>query len=306
MIKDDLEIFLITYNGGKYLEETFSQIFAETSPIKDFDITILDNKSTDGTTAFIDEYIKQFPNVKHVVNNRNIGGNANFVKACEIATKKYFWVLCDDDEFNFAGWGEVENAIKANYDAIVVANYTNPKKDVAHLVSQMTFVPSTIYKTEILTTAVLHNAEFNISNMFPQFALAAKVINESLKLYIINCAIVKMLPHRDESSYIRGCDDDIDILIKKMYWEIGFANSLWMIKNDEIRNFIIDNVEMDGLKILRPNKFCYKCFRQNKEFVKNFSDYFAVLNLKNKLFFLFELFIHSVVYKLVYPYANDE
>ena len=57
-LKDKLDIVLITYNRKNCLQKTFEQIFAENSPIKDFDITILNNASTDGTSEFIEKYCK--------------------------------------------------------------------------------------------------------------------------------------------------------------------------------------------------------------------------------------------------------
>ena len=92
-IKDSLEIIVITYNRAKYLERTFAQIFAPESPVRDFDITVLDNKSTDNTAQVVAEYQKRFPNLRHVVNNRNIGGNANIAKAFTEAKKEYLWIL---------------------------------------------------------------------------------------------------------------------------------------------------------------------------------------------------------------------
>ena len=120
MRNQSIEIILITYNRKKHLQNTFNQIFAEESPIKDFPITILDNKSTDGTSELIEEYRIKFPNIKHIINNRNIGGNANIARAFEIASKEYVWILCDDDEYDFTHWKDVEKAIEENYDAIVI------------------------------------------------------------------------------------------------------------------------------------------------------------------------------------------
>ena len=74
-------------------------------------ITILDNASTDGTSDLIKEYFKKFPNIVHIRHNRNIGGNANIVRAFESATKEYLWILCDDDFYCWDYWNELEQAI---------------------------------------------------------------------------------------------------------------------------------------------------------------------------------------------------
>ena len=56
-LSDVLEIILITYNRERFLKRTFEQIFDnEKSPIKNLEVTILDNNSTDGTSDLIKKY----------------------------------------------------------------------------------------------------------------------------------------------------------------------------------------------------------------------------------------------------------
>ena len=122
-LKDTLEIILITYNRKEYLENTLKQIFASSSPLSGLDITILDNKSNDGTSELVQKYSKRYSNIKHVINNRNIGGNANIARAFEIASKKYVWVLCDDDNYDFTHFDEVVEGMKNNVDVILASRY---------------------------------------------------------------------------------------------------------------------------------------------------------------------------------------
>ena len=125
-LKDKLQIYLITYNRAKCLKYTLKQIFAPNSPIRDFNITILNNASTDKTDEVIEEYQEEFPNLVHIKHSINIGGNGNIVRAFEMAGscgKEYAWVLCDDDVFSFKGWKELENAILEEKDIICASNY---------------------------------------------------------------------------------------------------------------------------------------------------------------------------------------
>ena len=100
MLKDKLEIILVTYNRKSYLQKTLEYLFEENSPVKNLQITILDNKSNDGSSELIDEYAKKYSNLIHIINNRNIGGNGNITKAFTISKKDYVWVICDDDKFD--------------------------------------------------------------------------------------------------------------------------------------------------------------------------------------------------------------
>ena len=67
-LNDILEIILITYNRKDYLENTLQQILASNSPLCNLDITVLDNKSNDGTSELIDKYSKRYNNIKHIIN----------------------------------------------------------------------------------------------------------------------------------------------------------------------------------------------------------------------------------------------
>ena len=96
-----LDIFLITYNRAKSLDKTLSQILSVESPIRDFEIQIIDNNSTDNTREIVAKWQEEFPNLKYEKNKYNIGGNANIVKAFYRANKDYVWVLADNDDFNW-------------------------------------------------------------------------------------------------------------------------------------------------------------------------------------------------------------
>jgi len=289
-LKENLEIILITYNRKEYLKNTFEQIFAEGSSIKDFEITILNNKSTDGTTELIEEYRQKFPNIKHIIHNRNIGGNANIARAFEIATKKYLWILCDDDDYDFTHWEDVEKAIAEDYDAIVVANYCNPKSDIAQLVSQLTFVPAGIYKTENITDTVMVNAEYNISNMFAQLAIVCKIINDKKKIKILDNWIVKMVSHGAEETYIRGLDEDKHPIINNMFWQIGFLNAIQQIKDKKIKTFVIENLIVDNIRFLDIQKIIDSNRVLSNNSLWNIATAYANLSTKRQKFHL--LFDH--------------
>ena len=300
-MKRDLEIILITYNRKEHLQNTFNQIFADNSPIKNMPITILDNKSTDGSSELIQEYCKICHNIKHIIHNRNIGGNANIARAFELAKQKYVWILCDDDEYDWSHWQEVEQAMAEDYDAIVVANYVNPYKNIAQLVKQLTFVPAGIYKTENITSTVMVNAEFNLSNMFAQLAIVCNLINEQKRICICENWIVKMVPNGCEETYVRGLDDNKHPLMAEMLWPVGFVNSMQMIKDKKIKKFILNNTKINDdnwysnyISFLKSNK------RLANNSLRNLCNLFCGLNIKQKILFLFCLIFFNLTYYLFF------
>lgn len=291
MLNDKLEIFIITYNRKEKLKHTLSKVYSKKSPIRDFKITILDNKSTDGTSELIDEAIAEFPNSKHIIHNRNIGGNGNIARCYELASKEYFWILCDDDEieWSFSSWAQVEQAINEGADAIVVSNYINPKESVAQLLGQLSFVPAGIYKTANLTDTVMQNINFQISCCFPQLALVCKLINDNKKFVILDDWIVKMLPNFADASYSRGMDSDKHPLMANMTWSIGFLKTIQMIKDEKLREEIIETYHNEnGIFMLHPNVFINENIKGGNNSFLNQQEFYSLLPDRLKFLYSYE------------------
>lgn len=246
-IKDKLQIILITYNRKNKLKYTLDAILAPDSPIKDFDITILDNASTDGTSELIDEYCTKFNNLKHIRHNRNIGGNANICRAFEMAEKEYIWVLCDDDKYDFSNWSEVEEKIIDGTDIICVADYVfsdEKKNNKAYQIFQLTFVPAGIYKTSNITDSVLINMYDSIFTMFQQSCLSINIINNSKKIHVLSKPIVFNGLHFEDKvediSYTRGSKDIVLQRRKDTVWILGFVNILTLLKDENLRKECVE------------------------------------------------------------------
>ena len=254
-MKSRLQIYLITYNRRAKLEQTLNSILAEDSPIKDYDITILDNASTDGSSELIQESCTKHSNLKHIRHNVNIGGNANICRAFELSTtchKEYAWILCDDDKFDFSNWSEVENHIKNNVDLICVSDYIFPtaydKEDKAYQFFQMTFVPASIFKTKCITNTVLMNMYDAILTMFQQSCLTAHIINNNGTIEVLKKPIVHNGLHfkdkvdTESLSFTRGNEDVKEILERRFCtsWILGFVNIISLLKNKNLQNECIE------------------------------------------------------------------
>ncbi len=306
-LSDKLDIFLITFNRAKRLDKTLEQLLSLNSPINDFVITILDNNSTDETALVVQKWQESHPNLKYFKNKYNINGNANIVKAFYKADKDYVWILADNDNYNWDSWSEVEDAINNNKDGIMVATYEHPKYDIAQKFIQTTFLPAVIYKRNNIDDTVMGNMEFNISNLFPHLALSSKLINENKDIYIVEKPIVEIGDNNDgngEYLYTRGYNKfDIHPLQNSINWISGYANSLWMIKDDKIRNYIITH-----------NRFCIELtsanlfFWKSKETTNNIYNYlcvFAVLPWFYKIKFLIDALLSLTLYRIIFIYKQE-
>lgn len=248
-LEEKLKIVLITYNRSYFLERTLKQLFSKNSPIKECDITILDNASTDNTSEIIIQYQKKFPNISYKKNPLNIGGNANIVRAYEtgaLSGKEYVWVLCDDDYYDWSNFDAVLKAMDDSVDCIGVSRYAIPDNELnnsAYQFFQLTFVPAGIYKTNLITGDVLTNMYDTIYTMFQQSCLAAHLINNQKRIHFLEKQIVENGLHvkdKNESqidiSYTRGfLTEEISCRRKDQLWVIGFANIVKLLKNVKLQ-----------------------------------------------------------------------
>ena len=251
-IKDKLQIYIITYNRIKKFKYTLDELLK--SPIKDFDITILDNASTDGTSEVIDEYCIKYPNIKHIRHKINIGGNANICRAFEMGAscgKEYFWILCDDDKYDFSNWNEAEKRIEEHDDIICVCDYIcdteEKKKDPAYQIFQLTFVPAGIYKSSLVTDDVLINMYDAILTMFQQAVITIKCINENKKIHVLSKPVVFNGIHFEDKedekslSYKRGGNEKWVLKRREdTSWILGFTNIITLLKNKELQKKCVE------------------------------------------------------------------
>lgn len=66
-IKNKLQIIIITYNRAEKLNKTLIQLLENDSPVKEYNILILDNNSTDNTSDLVKNFrfnIKIYPILK--------------------------------------------------------------------------------------------------------------------------------------------------------------------------------------------------------------------------------------------------
>jgi glycosyltransferase involved in cell wall biosynthesis len=83
------------YNAQRYLREALDSLCAQT--LSDFEIVLCDNASTDATPDICRAYAARDARVKYHRNASNLGVVANFNRAFELSTGRYFkWAAYDD------------------------------------------------------------------------------------------------------------------------------------------------------------------------------------------------------------------
>jgi glycosyltransferase involved in cell wall biosynthesis len=90
-----VSVGLPVYNAERYLRVAIESILNQT--LRDWELVICDNASTDGTEAICREYAARDPRIRYHRLPANIGAANNFRRVFELSRGRYFkWIACDD------------------------------------------------------------------------------------------------------------------------------------------------------------------------------------------------------------------
>lgn len=110
----DLTLAICLYNAEKYIKETLESVIAQS--MQDFHLLIVNDCSTDGSVAVIEEFFAQHPRLYEIVSfteNRGIGYARHYAE--RKATTKYMMFLDADDIL-------YPNAVETMYQKITSDN----------------------------------------------------------------------------------------------------------------------------------------------------------------------------------------
>jgi glycosyltransferase involved in cell wall biosynthesis len=90
-----ISLLVTVYNREKYIAETIDSILA--SRFTDFEIIIVDDRSSDGSQQIIRSYLTKDQRIRFVENEENLGDYGNRMKAASLAVGTYIKYLDSDD-----------------------------------------------------------------------------------------------------------------------------------------------------------------------------------------------------------------
>lgn len=90
-----LTVAVPTYNGAGTINQMLSLLLPQCD--KRVEVLVVDNASTDNTESVVKSVIGNYPFVRYVRNQENIGPDSNFLKCMNLAEGKYTLLLSDDD-----------------------------------------------------------------------------------------------------------------------------------------------------------------------------------------------------------------
>jgi len=78
-----ISIVLSSYNGEKYIAEQLDSILNQT--YKDYELIVVDDCSTDGTTKIVEEFEQRYTNIFLYKGKSNLGYVKNFERDVKLA-----------------------------------------------------------------------------------------------------------------------------------------------------------------------------------------------------------------------------
>lgn len=191
-----------TYGRAPALRRTLER-FAD-SPFAGCRVTVVDNASPDETPEVCAELAPRFEELRHVRNPRNIGAPANVLRAVELATAPYTWIVADDDEWDFSDCDDVVAALEeAQVDLISVGaigreNWTPGRTTLGALERTgaavhwvFSFMPNTIFRTERFDEDALHEGYELVDTLYPHLGFIQRQVERDAPLHISRNLLVR-------------------------------------------------------------------------------------------------------------------
>jgi glycosyltransferase involved in cell wall biosynthesis len=187
-----LTIGIPTWNREQQLRQLLDDLLHASQYLKDVEVLICDNGSSDQTQQMIISYKDSSLKINSHRNEKNIGFDRNFIKICSLAKGRYLWVLGSDDRINesyliqiinfLKEGGETPTLITFNYESFVnsapdvfirrdiVPNGSTLNGDVlacAKIIrGNMGLLSQCLIRTDALSEALFHRATSNFAEGF--------------------------------------------------------------------------------------------------------------------------------------------
>ena len=102
-------VCVVTYNQEKWIRQTLDSILAQQTEYS-YEVIIGEDHGTDGTRAICQEYADKYDNVRLLLETKNLGVTANWIRCVQAGTGKYIMTCAGDD------WWHNPNKIQMQVD----------------------------------------------------------------------------------------------------------------------------------------------------------------------------------------------
>lgn len=194
----DLSVIIVNYNTADLLVGCLNSIYAQ-SGCK-YEIIVVDNASHDNSQNIVRN---EFPSVKLIANDSNIGFSRANNKALKITEGKYLYFLNPDTELR-------QNVFRA------MIEFMDSHKDIG-IAGTGIVNPDGSCKSSLETHYPgQRHAKRELKGLRGDIAW---VLGASM---IVRCEIIEELGGFDERYFLYGEDQDLCLRVRKAGWAIGF------------------------------------------------------------------------------------
>lgn len=161
-MKKKVSIIIPVYNGERYLARCIdSVVHQEGFDIKDVELLLLNDGSSDGSLRIIKQYKSRYPESIVVVDQKNRGVAKTRNRGIKMATASYVIFIDQDDYIDRDYLKTFHNAIEESKSDIVVGGYKRPNSEgkLIRVVTQQNTEYSKRYKISA-AWAKIHRTDF--------------------------------------------------------------------------------------------------------------------------------------------------
>ncbi len=114
-----ISICIPTYNYGRFIGDSLASALNQT--LRDLEVVVVDNCSTDDTAEFVERFAKTDPRVRYYCNEKNVGMVGNWNRCLELARGEFVTILCADDVLSPGFVEQTIDFLDRHHDAVLVA-----------------------------------------------------------------------------------------------------------------------------------------------------------------------------------------
>ena len=246
-----VSVLIPTYNAAAFIEEAIDSVLNQT--FQDFEIVVLDNRSTDETEEIIKKY-KSDGRFSFKKNSHNLGGLGNFNKIMDLSRGKYVKFLCADDKFHPQLLEKFVDIMDSFPNVSLVTSYTEEfelqskiwptplqnlqpgKKITAAVLKDYNFLGSP-------TAVMLRKSNLHLGKFKPEFPWVADWDLWLRHLSVGDCYIVPQV-----LSYTRVHNQQVTASVKQSYRTYYEKYDLYkLIKNNNEYGINLSEIHFDAL-----------------------------------------------------------
>lgn len=252
-----LSILCITYNHEKYIAHSIDSMLMQKTNF-DLEIVIGEDRSTDRTREICIEYQTKHPDkIRLLLNEKNIGGIANFIQTLKACQGKYIALLEGDDHWTtpFKLQKQID-FLESNPEYVICHHryniYKNNKKtSLSSLIKETISIEDLAAGNKIQTLTCIFR---NLLNEIPAWLHRSPIGDYPLYMLLAQYGKIKFLNDPMAAYNIhQGGVWSNSSLIEQLKTEITTKELMYKYGNfsENVRNILLDSMFDNNLRLIR-------------------------------------------------------